>query len=104
MIGIDLTFIPEFQRQIELGGDHFIARAFHADERSSHTDEQLADAWTAKEAVMKAASVVPSSMLDVSVVRDPDGRLSARVGLERFNVWISHHSGHVVAVAQRVEP
>ena len=42
MIGIDLVFVPEFQRRVENGGDHFLRKAFSRSELGDRSIQHLA--------------------------------------------------------------
>jgi phosphopantetheine--protein transferase-like protein len=101
MIGIDLVSIPEFQRQLEIGGTRFLQRAFSKSELENRDVRHLAGLWAAKEAVIKAA-VTPPQLSDIELTHDASGRPHARVGAQSFDVSISHHGEYAVAVAMSV--
>jgi phosphopantetheine--protein transferase-like protein len=103
MIGIDLVHVPEFQRQLDAGGPHFLGKMFNQSELGNRSIEHLAGLWAAKEAVMKAAPEPPLRMTDIVIMNDPSGRPHAIVAAHSFDVSISHHGDYVVAVALGVE-
>ncbi|HUD08068.1 MAG TPA: 4'-phosphopantetheinyl transferase superfamily protein [Candidatus Saccharimonadales bacterium] len=103
MIGIDLVFIPEFQKQLDLGGRAFIQNAFSVSELKNQKTEHLAGLWAAKEAVIKAADSVPKKMADIVITSDASQKPFALVGSQKFAISISHHGEYAVAVAYRTE-
>jgi phosphopantetheine--protein transferase-like protein len=102
MIGIDLVFIPEFRRQVESGGAHFLERAFNPSELENQNVQHLAGLWAAKEAVIKAAPESPERLIDVAVTYDASGRPHGNIEAQNFEISISHHGEYVVAVAMGV--
>ena len=99
MIGIDLVFIPEFQRQMEDGGTHFLQKAFNPSELENQNVQHLAGLWAAKEAVIKAAPESPERLIDVAITHDASGRPHGKIEAQNFEISISHHGEYVVAVA-----
>lgn len=104
MIGIDLVFVPEFQRQIDSGGEGLLRRAFSESELGDRGVEHLAGLWAAKEAIVKAALVPPRRLSEVMITHDASGRPHGSIQDQRFEVSISHHGDYVTAVALRVTP
>ena len=102
MVGIDLVFVPEFQAQLQVGGDTFIEKAFQIAEYARKEPEHLAGLWAAKEAVCKAMDTPPKSWLDIQISHDASGKPHATVGGESFAISIAHHGEYAVAVAQKV--
>lgn len=102
MIGVDLVHIPEFARQLRLGGETFLRRAFHVREAQGKSPEHLAGLWAAKEAVAKAAGLEPGRWLEIELWHEPSGRPRAQLGAARFDISIAHHGEYAVAVAQEV--
>jgi phosphopantetheine--protein transferase-like protein len=99
MLGIDLVFIPEFQKQLTIGGDNFLRKAFNEAELRQHSTEHLAGVWAAKEAVVKAGDLQIDSWTDVHIIYDDFGRPSATVRNEHYDISIAHHGEYAVAVA-----
>jgi len=99
MLGVDLIFIPEFNKQLKLGGNAFIAKTFNKNELKSKSIEHLAGVWAAKEAVFKASGIELSSWLDIKITYNRVGKPSAKLNDEHFEISISHHGEYVVAVA-----
>ncbi len=103
MIGIDLVFIPEFRKRLEVGTETMRERAFRASETNGRSIEHLAGLWAAKEAVMKAASTAPERWTDIVITHDASGRPHAQIGNQEFAISISHHGDYAVAAAYRIE-
>jgi phosphopantetheine--protein transferase-like protein len=101
MLGVDLVFIPEFQNQLDIGGKTFLQKAFLPTELSNQDIEHLAGLWAAKEAVVKAADVVPKKLTDIVIFYDAVGKPKAKIGSQEFTISISHHGEYAVAVAYR---
>jgi phosphopantetheine--protein transferase-like protein len=102
MVGIDLVHIPEFQKQLELGGTTFMHKAFSSTELKDQRPDHLAGLWAAKEAVVKAGALAPGSWIAIHISHDPTGRPHARVGSQDYDISIAHHGEYAVAVAQKV--
>jgi phosphopantetheine--protein transferase-like protein len=102
VIGIDLVFIPEFQRQVEAGGTPFLRKAFNPSELENQNVQHLAGLWAAKEAVIKAAPESPERLIDVAITHDTLGRPHGNIEAQNFEISISHHGEYVVAVAMAV--
>jgi phosphopantetheine--protein transferase-like protein len=102
MIGIDLVCIPEFQRQLDSGGGHFLRKAFSESELENQNVQHLAGLWAAKEAVIKAALVPPQQLTDIEITHDASGRPHGTVEAQHFEISISHHGDYAIAVAMRV--
>lgn len=101
MLGIDLVFVPEFEKQLTAGGPAFLDKAFRTSELKSHRSEHLAGLWAAKEAVIKAAAIAPEKWTDIVISHDRSGKPRARLGEQRFALSIAHHGDYAVAVACR---
>jgi hypothetical protein len=74
VIGIDLVDIEEFRRQLLLGGERFLRRAFHEHELVDQDAARLAGLWAPKEAVVKASLTPPGRFADVTIANDGSGR------------------------------
>jgi phosphopantetheine--protein transferase-like protein len=101
VLGIDLVFIPEFRERVEISGGEILRRAFQPSEMNGQQLEHLAGLWAAKEAVVKAAPIVPTKWTDIVITHDDSGRPSARLRSMEFAISISHHGDYAVAVAMR---
>jgi phosphopantetheine--protein transferase-like protein len=102
MIGVDLVFIPEFQKQLDSSGRAFLQKAFSVSELGNQKTEHLAGLWAAKEAVIKAAESVPERMSDIVISRDAAQKPFTTIGSQKFALSISHHGKYAVAVAYRM--
>jgi len=100
MIGIDLVFIPELQKQLEIGGQTMLDKAFSSYELQNQKLEHLAGLWAAKEATMKAAGLKPGAWKTIQISYDDYGRPFTIVEARRFEISISHHGDYAVAVAR----
>lgn len=103
MIGIDLVDIEEFRRQLLLGGEGFLRRAFREDELVDQDAARLAGLWAAKEAVVKASLTPPGRFADVIIACDGSGRCYGAIEEQRLDLSMSHDGHHVVAVAMTVD-
>ncbi len=103
MVGIDLVFIPEFRRQLEVGAGGLVQNAFRGSEIADQRPEHLAGLWAAKEAVAKAAVEPPKEWTDIVITHDASGQPHAHIGTQEFAISISHHGDYAVAVAYRIE-
>lgn len=99
VVGIDLVHIPEFERQISLGGEALLERAFHPSERDSTEIEHLAGLWAAKEATIKALGMKAGDWLEIVITHSPNGRPFAAVNGRSVDISIAHHGDYAVAVA-----
>ncbi|HEY5120370.1 MAG TPA: 4'-phosphopantetheinyl transferase superfamily protein [Acidimicrobiales bacterium] len=102
MIGIDLVFIPEFQRLLESGGGILRREAFRESEARDQSVQHLAGLWAAKEAVIKASLAPPAKMTEIEITHDASGRPHGTIGDQHFEVSISHHGDYAIAMAMRV--
>lgn len=102
MIGIDLVNIPEFEKQIELGGEKLLRRAFNSKELESKDLAHLAGVWAAKESVIKAANIEISKLTDIKITYDANSKPCATVKRLRFEISIAHHGDYAVAVAKDI--
>lgn len=103
MVGIDLVFIPEFQKQLEVGAGALVQSAFRSSEIEDQQPEHLAGLWAAKEAVAKAADEPPKKWTDIVITQDASGKPHAHIGTQEFAISISHHGDYAIAIAYRIE-
>jgi phosphopantetheine--protein transferase-like protein len=101
MVGIDLVYIPDFQKQLTNGGMTFLQKAFNPSELQKDSAEHLAGVWAAKEAVLKAGNMQVGHWSDIHIAYDDSGRPSATVGSEHYDISIAHHGEYAVAVAMQ---
>lgn len=99
MVGIDLVHIPEFDRQISLGGEALLERAFHPSERDRTEVEHLAGLWAAKEAIIKALGMKVGDWLAIVISYTEAGKPLATVNGRSVDISITHHGEYAVAVA-----
>ena len=100
MIGVDLVHIPEFTKNIEIGGETFLLRTFLPTELKNKKIEHLAGLFAAKEAVIKAVGLPIGSWLDIEI---SDGKPVAIVQHQRkLDISISHHGDYAIAVAVEI--
>ena len=102
VIGIDLVSIVEFQRELDLGGEGFLRKAFTDSELENRQVTHMAGLWAAKEAVAKAAGLPVTKLTDVGIIHDALGRPRGTLGTHHFELSISHHGDYAVAVALMV--
>lgn len=101
MLGVDLVFIPEFQKQLTVGGSNFLHKAFNQNELRDSGTEHLAGVWAAKEAVVKAGGLQINHWTDICIMYDNSGQPSATVRNEQYDISIAHHGEYAVAVAMK---
>lgn len=111
MIGIDLVKIDRISRIRKRFGDAGVGKFLTPNELASRTtDEQIAGAWAAKEAVSKALGCGIGSKLtfhDIEITKNslgmPKAILSQRAsnlhGIRDIMLSISHEKEYAVAVA-----
>lgn len=102
MIGIDLVYIPEFRKQLKLGGTTFLSKSFSVLELDNLDVQHLSGIWAAKEAVAKALPTMPKKWTDIVISYDSNGKPMAQVKGQKFEVSISHHGDYAVAVAHKL--
>jgi NAD(P)H-hydrate epimerase len=98
MVGIDLVYLPEFQKQLKLGGQTFLSKTFNDNELKNDTLEHLAGVWAAKEAVLKAIGKNKMKMADITIDYK-DSQPQATYRGKKFDISITHHGDYAVAVA-----
>ncbi len=103
MVGIDLVFIPEFRKRLEVGAGAILQSAFRSSEITNQQPEHLAGLWAAKEAVAKAAVQAPTKWTDIVISQDASGKPHAKIGAQEFAISISHHGDYAIAVAYRID-
>jgi NAD(P)H-hydrate epimerase len=104
MIGVDIVYIPEFKKQMELGGDAFMHKVFNLDEINNSKAEHLAGLWAAKEAVVKASLKPIGKLTDVEIGNSNSGQPFASAKGNKFEISIAHDGDYAIAVAYRVNP
>lgn len=100
-VGVDLVYLPEFKKQLALGGDKLILRTYNQEELADQSLSHLAGIWAAKEAVIKAAGFKIVSLRDIMITYNKSGRPSAEVSGRRFSISIAHQGQYAVSVAVR---
>lgn len=94
--------MPEFERQLKLGGQAFLNKAFTAEEQDDRNTVRLAGLWAAKEAVFKASpDNKPADWKLIDLQFNAAGKPSAEYGGLRYGISISHHNEYAIAVAIR---
>ena len=103
MIGIDLVHVPEFARQLQNGGQTFLARAFNNSELKDESAEHLAGLWAAKEAIFKAADKQPKTFTAIKIHEAENGKPTGELDGVFYHISIAHHGEYADAVAQKGE-
>ena len=99
MIGVDLVYLPEFKKQLDLGGPAFLSKTFTKLELKNCQSEHLAGIWAAKEAVKKILDNPAITMNQIAITYSENGQPVASLATQKFEVSISHHGDYTVAVA-----
>lgn len=102
MIGIDLVFVPEFQRRVASGGDGFLRRTFRESPREAWSFQHRAGLWAVKEAVTKSALETPRRLREIEITCDVSGRPHATDQDQFFGISKSHRGDYAPAAALRV--
>jgi phosphopantetheine--protein transferase-like protein len=102
MIGADIVYIPEFKKQMELGGNTFMQKVFNESEIKNSKAEHLAGLWAAKEAVVKASDKPIRKLTDVKISSSKNGKPLASAKGSKFDISIAHDGDYAIAVAYRV--
>ena len=113
--GIDLVFIPRFEKVAKKWEDRFLDRVFTRAEREfclrrANPVPSLAARFAAKEAFFKAARIRHLSWKEIEVINDANGRPSFRLSGEASRVHGSHnilltlsHDGDYAAAQVTIE-
>ena len=99
--GIDLVFIPDFEKRAQRGGEGFLKRIFLEGELGNREMDHLAGVFAAKEAVLKALGLPVGSWRKIEVVYEKNGKPKVKVsgqGIQGGDLSISHAGGYAVAV------
>ena len=99
--GIDLVYLPEFRKQLRLGGDQLLKKAFNEAELDNREPIHLAGLWAAKEAVIKATGLKINNYRDIVITYNKMGQPQATVNMQKFAISIAHQGQYAVAVATR---
>lgn len=101
--GVDLVYLPKFDKTLKNGAEEFIRRVFTNEELNiKHRSEivHLASIFAAKEAVMKALSLSADSWHDIIIKHDALGAPLVEVsnqGIKNYSLSISHDGDYVIA-------
>ena len=113
--GIDLVFIPRFEKITRKWEDRFLDRVFTRAEkdiclRRANPAASLAARFAAKEAFFKAAHIRRLSWKDIEIINGSDGRPSFRLSGEASRMHGSHnivlslsHDGDYAAAQVTIE-
>lgn len=110
MLGVDVVDVARFRRVLARSprlAERFFSESELADCAASADPElHLAATFAAKEAAMKATSLVPAAAVcrRIEIVRRSDGAPSASVDSRTIPVSISHDGPVVVAIALDLDP
>lgn len=105
--GIDITFVPKFEKILQRSGQSFLDHVFHPEEQSPTTPSHLAGIFAAKEATIKALNLPKDCWLKMKVRKDKSGRpiielmpeLKHNFQILSSDVSISHDQDYAIAVA-----
>lgn len=103
LTGIDIVYIPEFERNLNLSKKNFLDRVFTKKEIGQNKKiESLAGIFAAKEAVVKALGLKPSQWKEIKIVKKvhkPKVILTKKlnVKLKSCDISISHSENYAVA-------
>jgi phosphopantetheine--protein transferase-like protein len=100
MVGIDLVYIPEFKKQLKLGRDILLQKAFTKEEVANQKADHLAGIWAAKEAIMKALGNTDVTLEDIDIKYTPSGQPYTKINGRVLEISIAHHGDYAIAIAQ----
>lgn len=99
--GVDLVFIPDFQKRTKRGGEGFLGKIFLESELKDTESSHLAGIFAAKEAVVKALGLPSGSWHKIEIAYEKNGRPKVRVWgkkIKSCDLSISHAGDYAVAV------
>jgi phosphopantetheine--protein transferase-like protein len=99
--GVDLVFIPEFEKRLSRGKKGFLRRIFLENELGKTEVSHLAGVFAAKEAVVKALGLPPGSWHRIEVYYQKNGQPEVRVDGKKpkgGSLSISHSGEYALAV------
>ena len=103
MLGVDLVYIPEFEKQLKLGGRNLLKKAFNKQELDNLDKAHLAGLWAAKEAVYKSSDNPPESLKSIEIKIKTNKSPVAYLDGIKYEISLSHHGQYAVAVALRID-
>lgn len=101
--GVDLVYLPSFKRSAKFGGESFLRRVYLESELNNKSPQHLAGIFAAKEAVMKALSLLPGSWHSIQITYQPSGAPkvllpSYQLPSTHYSLSISHDGQYVIAL------
>lgn len=101
--GIDLVYLPRFKKALKKGSENFLRRVFTERELAEPIDiKHLAGIFAAKEAIIKALSLLPDSWLNIHITHSLNGAPQAKIFYSKFfilnsSLSISHDGDYAIA-------
>lgn len=100
--GIDLVYLPRFEKALERGGSVFLKRVYFESELKDQGIERLAGIFAAKEAVMKALNLPKDSWHSIKITYSQSGTpkvqiLNLKSSIVNHSLSISHDGNYVIA-------
>lgn len=102
--GVDIVYLPRFQKSLKNGGQNFLERVFHETELAHLGGgmQHLAGIFAAKEAIMKALGLDSGSWLDIRIDYKKNGVPKAQIynlqiTIDNYSLSISHDGSYVIA-------
>ena len=105
-IGVDVCYLPKFEKSLKRGGKRFLSKLFHVGELGRDDVEHLGGIFAAKEAVLKTSILPSGSWKKIEINYSKDGRpkiaildskITARI--EQLDVSISHDGDYAFSCA-----
>jgi phosphopantetheine--protein transferase-like protein len=99
--GVDLVFVPDFEKRARQGGETFFKKVFLETELKNSETAHLAGLFAAKEAVLKALDLPAGSWHLIEIRYQENGKPRARVfgkEIKGSHLSISHAGDYAVAV------
>ncbi|OGM09878.1 holo-[acyl-carrier-protein] synthase [Candidatus Woesebacteria bacterium RBG_13_34_9] len=104
-IGVDIVYIPKFERSIKRGGKSFLRRIFNESELKSLDIFHLAGIFAVKEAIMKTSLVPTGEWKIIEVKYKKSGKPFIALSntlllkIQNVDVSISHDGEYALASA-----
>ena len=102
-IGIDIVYLPRFEKTLKNNQVHFSQNVFCSREWSNSSIEKLAGIFATKEATMKALGIEPGRWLEICVEYTKNGKpFLSQFPQEKKKKWnhelsISHDGKYAIA-------
>jgi len=100
--GVDLVYVPRFQKTLKSGGFNFLQRVYNPEEAKDKRIAHLAGIFAAKEAAIKALGLPASSWHSIKITKSFSGAPRVEIlgyskDIKSSSLSISHDGNYVIA-------